>query len=207
LSPEELAALLAPLTQAIAGLKADVIALKAPPPPPAPPPAPPPPPAPAPAPIVTTPEQNAEALATKRAMEAMQAQVATLTQQNKDATERALQATRETAINTVLGDYAFTTPGAKQDAYQLLNASVKVTDTGAFIAGDNLPLVDFTKDFLTVQKSYLLAPANAGGSGAQGGSRSGISQGSSATMEMIKPNMAAAEKTAVMAAIRAALPQ
>lgn len=178
----------------------------APAPPPAPAAVPPPAPAPAPAPATTDPLMNAQLLEMRRANEAMAAQVKALNDKNVEAEKKADHAERASIIDRALGDFQFARPEARNTAVSLIEREIKRMDDGTLVAGNNLPVLDFAKDFVSNQHAYLLAPTGAGGAGVTPGS--GVpGSGKPVDMNDIKPGMSDAQRQAAYAAVAAALQQ
>jgi hypothetical protein len=147
-----------------------------------------------------SPEVNAMMLEMKRTIENQAAQVKALNDKNAESERKADIAERQSIIDRALGDFSFARPEARQTALRLIESEIKRMDDGTLVAGENLTPDAFIKDFIPNQHAYLLAPVNAGGSGAS----VGVSmQGArAATTEMIGPNMKAEDRAAIVAAIQ-----
>lgn len=127
----------------------------------------------------------------------------------EEAEAKALATDKESKIRTVLGEFEFTSEGARQDAYKLISELINRDGDGNLLGQDNLPFDAFIRNYIPDQKGYLLAPLNRSGSGAHnGGSNKSGGTGTSGKfqIEQIKPNMSKDELSAAVRAIRQALP-
>ena len=116
--------------------------------------------------------------------------IASLTKAKESAERQAKDTSRDAFIRESLTNFTFATPSAAQTAFTLIKGHVQEAgDDGGYIAGDNLPVVDFAREFLSREHSYLLKATEARGSGASGGSNSG--GGKAFDIGSIKPGMSA----------------
>ena len=152
-----------------------------------------------------TPEVQAQLLDEKRKRETLEASVAALQKENDASKQRADLSERESAIATALNEYTFVSDKARQSAAKLIGLELKRSEDGQLIAGDNLPVSAFIKDFLTVQNDHLLAGKDVAGSNGTKGALRTVN--ASVGMESISRNMTPETRTAILAQIKAALPQ
>lgn len=205
--------LLAPVVQQVSALATSVTALQkqtpAPTPSPAPEPAPTPSPAPAPAPAPAPvdPAINSQITEMRRALEDSQRTIKSLSDDRDAAKAAAEKAEKTSTLERALGEFAFRTPQSKATALQLLESQVKRNDAGQLVAGENLTVDTFAKDWITREHDYLLAPAPGAGAGvAPNGAVFAGGQKRADTAD-IKPGMSAETRTAVVAEIRNAMGQ
>lgn len=122
-------------------------------------------------------------------------------QVDKDAAEKRAETTdRHGKIRTALSSIEYAGPNAVETAFAIVEPQVRKLDDGTLVGGDNLPLVDWLKDYMPKEHGYLLKPTGASGAGASGGSGGSRSAGV-VTTDMIKPGMTQAERAAVTARI------
>jgi len=152
------------------------------------------------------PEVNAQLKKYDTQISQLTNQVSTLAKEKKEADERAERAERHGAIRAVLSrDLVFASEKAVDTAFTILEPLVVRNEQGNLVAGDNLPVVDFVKDFIPREHAYLLKPERVAGSGA--GGSGGMRSGMAPTIEMIKPGMKPEDRASIVAAIRSSLPR
>lgn len=146
----------------------------------------------------------------KRLEETVKNQGGTITKlqtDRDDANKRAEAAETNSTVKTALGEMKFASASAAQTAFSIVSPHIKRLEDGTVVAGDNLPVLDFIKDFLPKEHAYLLAPTGNGGSGAGGGSQGGGQRGGAAKgdISMIKADMKPEDRAAVVRSIGEAL--
>jgi hypothetical protein len=119
------------------------------------------------------------------------------------AKEAAEKQARETAkashVRESLAGFNFATPSAANTAFELVRGQVKEQEDGGYIAGDNLPVADFIKDFLQREHPYLLKATESRGSGATGSMGSG--GGKPFDINQIRPGMTKEERALAVSKI------
>lgn len=127
--------------------------------------------------------------------------------QDQNASERKARESAElsSAVNTALSPFKFATDAARKTAESLVTPLIKRTDAGQLIAGDNLTVDTFVKDFLPKDHAYLLAPAGGAGSGVTPGSGAGGHR--IVDIDSIKVGMSDVDKAAAYAQVAASLPK
>lgn len=212
-----LASLLAPVTQQLSALATDVTALKTAAPAVTAPVTPATPAAPA-APAVTAPAApaapavvapaadpavNAQIVEMRRALEANEKATKELKDAKDAADKRADEMERSNAVNTALKDFNFREGSARETAITLLTPHIKRNDQGQIIAGENLPVETFAKDFFTKDHTYLFAPVGAAGSGASPSGQTFNGGVKRVQLEEINPRMTAETKDAAWKEVQA----
>jgi hypothetical protein len=155
------------------------------------------------------PELTAKVIEYERNQRQLQEQLQQLQVENKKAKEDAERAERHARIRSALGAYQFLNEDAGETAFNLMERDIRRdADTGNLVGGPDgalLPYDVFIKEMLNGKHSYLLNARPVAGSGAtRGGDRMSHQSGMMGTTEMIKPNMRAEERAAVIAAIQQA---
>jgi len=149
-----------------------------------------------------SPEANAIIHELQRQNKELKSQVTGLADDSKAKEARAQKAETDSAIETALNDYTFTSPGARETAKRLIAMEVTRTEDGKLLGGGDLPLTDFVKEALTTKHDYFLASAEVGGAGAS----KGITRNSAGVgLETIKRDMTEADRQAVTAEIGRAI--
>lgn len=124
----------------------------------------------------------------------------------RDNAEKAARlAEQNSAIREALGELKFVSPSAAETAFTLVGQQVKRLDDGTLVAGDDLPIKDFVRDFVPKSHSYLIAPTGTTGSGAGGNSGTPRPQSGKADLNSIVPGMSPEARAAVVAAINDAV--
>ncbi len=85
---------------------------------------------------------------------------------------------KQSAIRQALGQHAYASPEAEEDAFVLISGKVDFDpEDPTRLLADGLPLNDFVANYIPDKKPHLLAAQGKGGAGAQGGSaKSGSSK-------------------------------
>jgi len=156
-------------------------------------------------PASTDPALNAQVAEMKRFIEADRKKVASMEEREKAANERADQAERGSIVDRALSGFQFREGTARETAITLLRPHIKRNEAGQLIAGDNLTVEAFVKDFIPQQHDYLLAPM--GGPGGAGVVPGSTFAGGRKTIDLndIKAGMSADVRAEAAAAIQAAL--
>ncbi len=95
---------------------------------------------------------------------------------------------------------------AAETALMVVSPSIKKNEDGTFVGGDNLPVKEFVKDFITTNHAYLLKPVGGPGAGATANSGTGRGAGAGAgskavDIDKIKPGMSAEDRAATLSEI------
>lgn len=115
------------------------------------------------------PQVNAELKRLGDLVKGQGSQIEGLKKDRDDAIQKAERAEKNSVIRTALGELQFATPKAFDTAFSIVESQVQKLEDGTYVGGDNLPLVDFFKDFLPKEHAYLLKPTGASGAGASNG--------------------------------------
>ncbi|WP_321471136.1 hypothetical protein [uncultured Paludibaculum sp.] len=150
--------------------------------------------------VSTDPVVNAQLAEMRRAREEDKKRLDALQKDRDDANAKAEKAERATALNTALADFGFRSPSARETALSLLTPHIKRNEAGQLVAGDNLTVEAFAKDFIPKSHDYLLAPVGGGGAGVVPGA-SFIGQ-KVADLNDIKAGMTPETRAAVIAAMQ-----
>ncbi len=125
---------------------------------------------------------------------------AALETENKNTRSQAEEKERHAAIRSSLGDLAFASDDARDDAFRAFREEVKRGEDGELYGGDMVPLKDYVKTRMG-SKAHLLAPKAVDSAGAR--QNAGMVGGRQVQFEDIKPGMDAKTREASWAAIRA----
>lgn len=151
------------------------------------------------------PETNRKLEELTRNLTEQKTQIEALTKAKEDAETRAEKTDRESKVRSMMSDFEFVSESAQQTAFNLMIPLIRrEEETGILVAGpeDNpLPADAFIKREITENHPYLVKAPSGGGSGSRGGSKS-FSNGSGATLEMIKPGMSEETREAVLRGLR-----
>lgn len=121
-------------------------------------------------------------------------------QKQLEAERRAEEKERHAEVRSMLSKYPYANDAARDDAYSIFLGQIKRSEDGALVGPDDIPAAEYL-DKAIKARPYLLAPAPQGGAGAtpsRGRAAGGIN------LEDIKPGMSAEQRSAALAAIKAA---
>jgi hypothetical protein len=153
------------------------------------------------------PELNVQMKALREQTAAQGNMIESLKKQKEESDKRAETSERHSNIKSSLNNLMFTSDQAAKTAFTIVEPFVQRRDDGSLIGGingDNLPLDNFVKEYLTKEHPYLLRASGTSGSGAPlnvGGSRMGIK----ADLNDIQVGMTPETRSQVLASIGAAL--
>lgn len=154
------------------------------------------------------PEVNVQLKNLMETTKAQGSQIETLKREKIDADQRAEKADRHSIIRGALNSVQFVSDGAAQTAFSIVEPHIRRTDEGGLIGGingDNFPVDNFVKDYLTREHSYLLRPTGVSGSGASAHSGGVMRSGMKVDLADIKTGMKPETRAATVEAIAAAL--
>jgi hypothetical protein len=148
-----------------------------------------------------SPEDNATIRNLQAATKSLTDQINELKKQKEDADKKANETEINSIVREALGHFELIDGNARDTAFTLLRANVARDSEGRIIAGDNLTVDAFAKEFFEKQHPYLLRPVGNGGAGASGGSKQTPSQ--TIDLNDIKPGMSAEKKAILFDQLRA----
>jgi ribosomal protein S20 len=119
-----------------------------------------------------------------------------------EADRRAEEKERHSLIRTELGKFQYAKENGVDQAFRILGSEIKRDDDGSLVGPEGQPFGEYISSQLTTNYDNLLAPKQAGGTGATG-QRGGGQR--TAQIEDIKHGMSQEERSRVRAAIAAAL--
>jgi hypothetical protein len=120
------------------------------------------------------------------------------------AEAKSKQTEKDSKVRAALAIHSYASPEAAEDAFTLISGKVDFNEDGELLA-DGLLLNDFVAAYIPEKKSYLLASAGKGGSGASTGSTKGLG-GKKFDIEKIGAGMSAEDAKSAYSAILNALP-